>query len=687
MLAMPMTPPSDRALALRLFAVSFISLFLELMVIRWAPSVVRLVAYYANLMLISSFLGLGIGAMLAARRWSLFGWFPALLAGEIGLLIACRHVAAPGSDVEHRFYGVSPQWLSTLMLLGIFAMNSLVFVPLGQQIGALFQALPTLRAYAWDLGGSLCGTIGFGAFSFHFFSPVLGIALVAMVFLVLASGCARLWGVPVFAVVLIAAAIANDGDAIWSPYYYITVRQENARLNATGRETDPLIYRVSVNQDFYQFHGTIDATRYQDHSIRPLVAALRDQYLLPYSLCQGRRRVAVLGSGGGMDVEAALLSGAQQVDAVEIDHTLVELARRLNPSSAYNDRRVTVHVDDARSFLRKTTDSYDLVVFGFLDSQALFTALSNLRLDGFTYTVEAVRAAFHRLDPDGLLAISFAAGQEWLAHKLVRMTVEATGKQPLVYVSGSQIILAASRGSLASPPPRFGRFRHAVTATLADIAVPTDDWPYLYLSRRTVPGDYLLVIGLLMTASLAAVLKLRGRAWSSEDGHFLFLGMGFLLLQTKSISDCSLYFGATWFVTMIVVAGVLIMVLFANWAATHITESPLALYAPLFLALVALYWLPRDWVLSWSFPARLAWTLAAVPLPVFFAGLIFSTTLRASENPATLFGANLVGAMIGGFSEYLAMAIGSRNLTLLVFAAYLCSLLCRVLPRGNGGRT
>ena len=62
--------PTGRGLAMRLFLVSFAALFLELMVIRWVPSMVRFVAYYANLMLISSFLGLGIGAMLSRRGWN-----------------------------------------------------------------------------------------------------------------------------------------------------------------------------------------------------------------------------------------------------------------------------------------------------------------------------------------------------------------------------------------------------------------------------------------------------------------------------------------------------------------------------------------------------------------------------------------------------------------------------------------
>ena len=51
-----------------MFALSFTALFLEMMVIRWVPSVVHLVAYYANLMLLSSFLGLGAGAQQPVDR-------------------------------------------------------------------------------------------------------------------------------------------------------------------------------------------------------------------------------------------------------------------------------------------------------------------------------------------------------------------------------------------------------------------------------------------------------------------------------------------------------------------------------------------------------------------------------------------------------------------------------------------
>jgi hypothetical protein len=65
-------------------------------------------------------------------------------------------------------------------------------------------------------------------------------------------------------------------------------------------------------------------------------------------------------------------------------------------------------------------------------------------------------------------------------------------------------------------------------------------------------------------------------------------------------------------------------------------------------------------------------------MPIFFAGLIFSTTFRQALNPSSYFGANLIGAVIGGFSEYFSMIIGNRSLIVLVIGAYLVSLGFRV---------
>jgi hypothetical protein len=210
-------PGTDTRRGLQLFVLSFVALFLELTVIRWAPSVVRLVAYYANLMLISSFLGLGMGAMLGQSRKSLFAWFPSLLAVGVAFLWLAQGLTMPGAASEHRFNAEAPRVVSYLSLVGIFLTNAAVFVPLGQRIGALFETLPPLGAYSWDLGGSLAGTIGFGLFSLARFSPAVGVGLVSLVVACLLPWRRLISAAPLLVIVCVYRS--NDPDAIWSPYY------------------------------------------------------------------------------------------------------------------------------------------------------------------------------------------------------------------------------------------------------------------------------------------------------------------------------------------------------------------------------------------------------------------------------------------------------------------------------------
>ena len=187
----------------------------------------------------------------------------------------------------------------------------------------------------------------------------------------------------------------------------------------------------------------------------------------------------------------------------------------------------------------------------------------------------------------------------------------------------------------------------------------------------------------MLTFSVGALVTLRRRSFGREDLHFAFLGMAFLLLETKSIGDCTLYFGTTWLVTTIVVAGVLLMVMAGNTVADRIRAFSFRLYAPLFATLLLLLAVPRETVLAFDFTGRLLWALLAVPLPVFFAGIIFSTTFRAAKSPSAAFGANLIGAMLGGFCEYLGMMVGNQRLSLLVIVLYLASwLVLRVTRRG-----
>lgn len=681
---------------LQLLLLSFLALFLELMFIRWVPSTVLLVSYFSNLMLISSFLGLGLGAMVSSRGFGLFRKFPYALAFGIFFFFSFRNTAVGSGTDEMKFFAGSTELFSYLVLIGVFFSNAMIFMPIGEKIGQLFNRIPVLPAYSWDLGGSLLGTICFGLFSFFAFSPLLGIVAAMAIYLIVAGrGLLKSALVP-FAVAVVLLGLTLEPNAIWSPYYFITVHKNgnDTPLDIStvpddiATRMDPPLFTARVNHHFYQPHTTIDPQRFRAESDAAKKAIkLRTNYTIPYQFKEDPQRVAIVGAGGGVDVEAALLSSNAQIDAIEIDPKLVELNRRISPNGTYHHPRVQVQVNDARAFLQQSDEQYDLIVFGFLDSQALFSSFSSIRLDGYVYTVESLRAAFSCLDDDGVISLSFFVGdQTWLSHKLCTMVEKAVGEEPLVYFDGSQITLIAQKNPIQNPPKTLNQFelQSPSEESLAWAgSVPTDDWPYLYLKERKVPTDYLIIISTMLAFSIGSVFVLRSGQTKSfrsscqlmRDIHFFFLGVAFLLLQTNSITQCSLYFGATWIVTTVIVGGVLVMVLLANLAAIRFVRSYTPwLYAPLFVSLAAVCFTPTSMILELPFVGRLMWVLFVVPLPIFFAGLVFSTTFRTAESPSSSLGANLIGATTGGFIEYAGMAFGHHALFYVVIAAYAASL-------------
>ncbi len=677
----------------QLFLASFLSLFLELLLIRWVPSQIRVVAYYANIMLISSFLGLGCGMVLAPKKLRLHRWLAPLLLLLVALTSVFQGINLHSAD-EFRFVFARSSAAATALIALIFIANALVFLPLGELIGIYLGRMAPLRAYSWDLGGAIAGTIVFGFFSYFWFSPVLGSIVVAGIYLFFCGSKRHLVMTCVFFVAVVAIMASTEKiGGIWSPYNHIAVaeaeRDGGSRLvsdppSGIGTMQDPPFYLILVNRTTYMWAGTIDPRRYTDPNRYELnLAGLQktplfsfaELYGLPHLIRPGAKDVLVVGSGGGLDVEAALLYGAEHVDAVEIDPAIIQMGRRYSASQSYKDPRVLLYNTDARAYFKQTDRNYDMVVFGFLDSQSLFSQMSNIRLDGYVYTRESLRQAFGLLRQGGMLALSFyPAGNLWLLDRLVAMVRSATDAAPLVYARWTgQVLILAGKGFVPEGPVRFIDYRKIVWTPSATPEA-TDDWPYLYLSRRFIPRDYLITIGALLAASLAFILLSSRGGGHKVELHFFFLGAGFLLLETKSITTISLYFGTTWFVSMVVILGILLMVLAANFVASRIRRPRLFFYIPLIASVIFLYFLPSQIVLTWPFWGRLLYSLTIIPLPIFFAGLIFSTSFRESRDPSFAFGSNLLGAMVGGFVEYVGMVTGMKALLLVVLVFYLASL-------------
>ena len=149
---------------------------------------------------------------------------------------------------------------------------------------------------------------------------------------------------------------------------------------------------------------------------------------LPFALLDDPA-VLILGAGTGNDVLMALYHGARRIDAVELNRQMTALVADTWADFAgriYSDPRVTVHTGEARGFVARHRDKYDLIQIGLLDSFGASGAGVQALNESYVYTVEALRQYLDDLAPGGILAIT-----RWIklpprdSVKLVATTIEA----------------------------------------------------------------------------------------------------------------------------------------------------------------------------------------------------------------------------------------------------------------------
>jgi len=146
------------------------------------------------------------------------------------------------------------------------------------------------------------------------------------------------------------------------------------------------------------------------------------------------------------------------------------------------------------------------------------------------------------------------------------------------------------------------------------------------------------------------------------------------------VSRLALFFGTTWIVNAIVISGVLIMILLSNFVAERWTKpSYRLLYPMLLLSISLIYIIPVERLFLESELAKGFVVGGLFCLPVFFAGLIFITGFRTTPQKDAAFGANILGAILGGFLEAVSFISGMRFLLLLAAGLYLLS--AAALPR------
>jgi spermidine synthase len=700
-----------------IFIVSVVGLFLEMLLIRWIGTEVRIFAYLQNTILIACFLGLGIGCFTSRQPIQLKR---SLLSITFLVLLLAIPISRDTFGRISDFLNLigdmviwggivttSPVVGILLILLGLALTYALliiivdIFVPFGRLLGRLMdEHTNTIVAYSVNVAGSLLGTWLFVFLSFLYQPPFTwfivfcGLVVILIIWLKQDIKLNLLFLLAILVLSWFAGLVPGSIDTIWSPYQKLVVADVPQDF-PFGK------YIVRVNNTGYQAMIDLsDSVTASDSAHFPADMRGLSQYDIPLLLHPNPSSFLIVGAGSGNDAAGGVRHGVKNITAVEIDPAIIFIGERFHPELPYSSPAVRVVNDDARSFFATTTDKFDVIAFSLLDSHTT-TAMTNARLDHYVYTEESIARAKTLLAPGGVMVLTFEPQKLFIADRIAGVLQKTFQEKPLMFripVSnngwgGIMFVVGDLKAvdSQLTNNPRLGAYirqlQEAYPITLPQTTqLATDDWPYIYLDAPRIPILYYLLAGLMLLVLYRSCRTWQATnivsRWHRSHWHFFFLGAAFLLLEVQNISKASVVLGNTWETNAVIVSGVLVMILLANWIAHTFPKLPLA---PVYIAVIAiplgLYFVDLAQFGFLPYLLKLFIVGSLTTLPMLFSGIIFVRSFAAITAKDEALGANMVGSLVGALLQSVTFIVGIKALLLIVMGMYILALVFK--PRSG----
>jgi hypothetical protein len=231
--------PFNRTWAI--FLISVLGLFLEMLMIRWIGTEIRIFAYLQNTILVVCFLGLGLGCFTCRQpirlRQSLAPLFMITLFMAIPIVRSGLGKTSELLSVLSDFviwgsaFTTSPWMTVGFVALGLVLTYCVlilvvdIFVPIGRILGRMMDDHPnTIWAYSVNVAGSLVGTWLFVILSFFYLPPFGWFVVFAIMMVIFMTWTRRDWRINLSllgAIVLLswfAGQVPGSLNTIWSPY-------------------------------------------------------------------------------------------------------------------------------------------------------------------------------------------------------------------------------------------------------------------------------------------------------------------------------------------------------------------------------------------------------------------------------------------------------------------------------------
>ena len=430
--------------------------------------------HFAFMAISVALLGLGAGGLMA---YFLAGWLErGRVWSRLALVAAANSVLTAFAlrAILHQSIGLTLSWRAVEALAIVYFCAMLPFFGSGLVLAAVL-ARTARRAgtvYFADLAGAALGYLLLIPLLERLGGPNTVLA------------AAGLWGLS--AVFWMGAAAAREGAGArrWAgwlllPLGFVIAIAVNVRTqaldvrSAKGRPLKKEIFtrwnsfsRVNVHVNDQEEHWIqIDADAAtqvadappEDHEkwgrqMRDFSAGI------VYRLRPGGR-VLIIGPGGGVDVAQAISAGSRDVTGVEINPIIVNDIMRgvMRPTSfgLYDRPEVHIYIEDARSFIRRSPERYDVIQATLVDTWASTATGAFALAENNLYTIEAFQEYLRHLTPSGMISITrweFERPRE--AIRVVSLALEALNREGAQEPVGHLAVVAddqlSARGTLTT---------------------------------------------------------------------------------------------------------------------------------------------------------------------------------------------------------------------------------------------
>lgn len=230
--------------------------------------------------------------------------------------------------------------------------------------------------------------------------------------------------------------LANETFVKWNSFSRIAVSKEG------GTNLPNIVIDADAATGiFTQDHGKLS-----DEARKSI---LKGGPALAYKLKPGAKAL-IIGPGGGWDVSRALASGSKDITGVEINPIIATTVMREKfPNLSHNlylRPEIRIFVEDGRSFVRRSSEKYQVIQATLVDTWASTAAGAFSLSENNLYTSDAFYDYLSHLSDDGVLAFTrwgFDPPRESL--RLLSITIDALER--LGERNPAQHVIVAREGS------------------------------------------------------------------------------------------------------------------------------------------------------------------------------------------------------------------------------------------------